>query len=183
MDRGYLLIDIQGLIDFKVVRHNIHHNDMDTIHVDEESTRFEACTKLIYLQAIVKETLRLYPAGPLLVPHEASEDCNIQGYYVPKGTRVFANVWKLHRDPSLWSEREKFSPERFINENGELDEGHHFEYLPFGSGRRACPGFTFATQVSLTTLARLLQGFDLDVPMDAPVDLKKGLGVMSPCPR
>ncbi|TKY68664.1 cytochrome P450 CYP82D47 [Spatholobus suberectus] len=135
---------------------------------------------LVYLQAIVKETLRLYPPGPVLVPHEAREDCHIQGYYVPKGTRVFANVWKLHRDPSLWSEPEKFSPERFINENGELDEGHHFEYLPFGSGRRACPGNTFAVQASLMTLARLLQGFDLDVPMDEPVDLKEGLGITLP---
>ncbi|RDY02644.1 Cytochrome P450 82C4, partial [Mucuna pruriens] len=150
-------------------------------HVGRDK-RVEACNlkNLVYLQAIVKETLRLYPPGPLLVPHEAREDCNIQGYYVPKGTRVFANVWKLHRDPSLWSEPEKFSPERFINENGELDEGHHFEYLPFGSGRRACPGSTFATQVSLMTLARLLQGFDLDESMDQPVDLKEGLGITLP---
>lgn len=135
---------------------------------------------LVYLQAILKETLRLYPPGPLLVPHEATEDCKIHGYYVPKGTRVFANVWKLHRDQSIWSEPEKFSPERFINDNGELDEGHHFEYLPFGSGRRACPGSTFATQVSLMTLARLLQGFDLEVPIDEPVDMREGLGITLP---
>ncbi|XP_020223845.1 xanthotoxin 5-hydroxylase CYP82C4 [Cajanus cajan] len=135
---------------------------------------------LVYLQAIVKETLRLYPPGPLLVPHEAMEDCHIQGYSVPKGTRVFANVWKLHRDPRLWSEAEKFSPERFMNENGEVDEGHNFEYLPFGSGRRACPGSTFATQVSLVTLARLLQAFDLAEPVDEPVDLKEGLGITLP---
>ncbi|XP_061341094.1 cytochrome P450 CYP82J17-like [Gastrolobium bilobum] len=135
---------------------------------------------LVYLQAIVKETLRLYPPGPLLVPHEAREDCYIQGYYTPKGTRVFANVWKLHRDPSIWSEAEKFLPERFINRNGELDESHNFEYLPFGSGRRACPGSTFATQVSLMTLARLLQGFDLHTPMDEPVDMREGLGITLP---
>jgi len=137
---------------------------------------------LIYLQAIVKETLRLYPPGPLLVPHEATQDCYIQGYHVPKGTRVFANVWKLHRDPSVWSEAEKFSPERFVNENGEVvDEGHqHFEYLPFGSGRRACPGSTFATQVTLITIARLLQAFRLEVPVDEPVDLEEGLGITLP---
>ncbi|KAG4938688.1 hypothetical protein AAZX31_16G082500 [Glycine max] len=150
--------------------------------VGRERRRVEArdIKDLIYLQAIVKETLRLYPPGPVLVPHEAREDCNIQGYHVPKGTRVFANVWKLHRDPSLWSEPEKFSPERFISENGELDEVHHFEYLPFGSGRRACPGSTFATQVCLLTLSRLLQGFDLHVPMDEPVDLEEGLGITLP---
>jgi cytochrome P450 len=136
---------------------------------------------LVYLQAIVKETLRLYPPGPLLVPHEALEDCYIQGYNVPKGTRVFANVWKLHRDPSIWSKPEKFSPERFINENGEIDhESHQFEYLPFGLGRRACPGSIFATQVIFITLARLLHGFDLDLTMDEVVDMKEGLGITLP---
>jgi len=151
--------------------------------IEEEVGRerkVEACDvkKLVYLQAIVKETLRLYPPGPLLVPHEAREDCYIQGHHVPKGTRVFANVWKLHRDPSVWSEAEKFSPERFLN--GEVDEGQHFEYLPFGSGRRACPGSTLATQVTLITLARLLQAFHLEVPVDEPVDLEEGLGITLP---
>lgn len=146
----------------------------------DKSVEARDIKNLTYLQAIFKETLRLYPPGPLLVPHEAGEDCYIRGYFVPKGKRVFANVWKLHRDPSLWSEPETFSPERFINDNGELYEGHNFEYLPFGSGRRACPGSTFAIQVSLMTLARLLQGFDLEVPIDEPVDLKEGLGITLP---
>ncbi|XP_057736725.1 cytochrome P450 CYP82J17-like [Arachis stenosperma] len=136
---------------------------------------------LVYLQAILKETLRLYPAGPLLVPHEAREDCYIHGYYVPKGTRVFANVWKLHRDPSIWAEPEKFSPERFINGNGEVNEDQNFEYLPFGSGRRACPGSTFAIQVILITLARLLQKFDLEVPIKGEaIDMREGLGITLP---
>ncbi|KAK7389357.1 hypothetical protein VNO78_24298 [Psophocarpus tetragonolobus] len=137
--------------------------------------------KLTYLQAIVKETLRLYPPGPLLVPHEATKHCHIQGYDVPKGTRVFANVWKLHRDPTLWLDPEEFSPERFFNEKSEVDnESHNFMYLPFGLGRRACPGSTFATQVILLTLARLLQGFDLKVPMDEAIDLEEGLGITLP---
>jgi cytochrome P450 len=136
---------------------------------------------LVYVQAIFKETLRLYPSAPLLVPHEGTKDCYIQGYYVPKGTRVFANVWKLHRDPSIWSEPEKFSPERFINKNGEIDhESHHFEYLPFGLGRRACPGDMFARQVCLITLTRLLHGFDFEVPMDEVVDMREGLGINLP---
>ncbi|XLT35016.1 cytochrome P450 CYP82J17 [Arachis hypogaea] len=132
---------------------------------------------LTYLQAIFKETLRLYPPTPLLLPHGASSDCSINGYYVPKGADVFLNVWKLHRDPSIWSEPEKFSPERFINGDGEVDEGHHFEYLPFGLGRRACPGFTLATQVILITVARLLQGFDFHLFMDEPVDMREGFGL------
>ncbi|XP_054790409.1 cytochrome P450 CYP82J17-like [Prosopis cineraria] len=136
---------------------------------------------LIYLQAIVKETLRLYPPGPLLVPHEATQDCYICGYYVPKGTRVLANVWKLHRDPTIWSQPEKFMPERFITENGDIDnEGHHFQYLPFGIGRRACPGSNLAVQVSVLSLARLLQGFELVKVGDEPVDMKEGTSITLP---
>ena len=136
--------------------------------------------KLIYLQAIIKETLRLYPAGPLLVPHEATEDCYISGYFVPKGTRVLANVWKLHRDPTIWSEPEKFVPERFIRNSGEIDEDQNFKYLPFGSGRRACPGSAFATQVSALTVARLIQGFEMEVPMNEEVDMREGTGITLP---
>nr|A0A517FND1.1 RecName: Full=Cytochrome P450 CYP82J17; Short=PpCYP82J17 [Trigonella foenum-graecum]QDS03635.1 cytochrome P450 CYP82J17 [Trigonella foenum-graecum] len=134
---------------------------------------------LVYLQAIVKETLRLHPTLPLSIPHEATEDCNIQGYYVPKGTRLFTNVWKLHRDPSIWLEPEKFSPERFINENGEIDhESHQFEYLPFGLGRRACPGSMFATQVIHIAVARLIHLFDFEVPINEVVDMKQGTGLI-----
>ncbi|XP_028776907.1 cytochrome P450 CYP82D47 [Neltuma alba] len=139
---------------------------------------------LTYLEAIFKETLRLYPAGPLLIPHEATQDCYISGYYVPKGTRVLANVWKLHRDPTIWSQSEKFMPERFItenNNNGEIDHGEgyaHFQYLPFGSGRRACPGSNLAAQVSVLTLARLLQGFELEVY--EKVDMKEGTSITLP---
>lgn len=138
---------------------------------------------LIYLQAIVKETLRLYPPGPVLVPHEATQDCYICGYIVPKGTRVFANVWKLHRDPAIWSQPERFMPERFVTENGDVDDegGHHFEYLPFGSGRRACPGSTFAMQVTLLTLARLLQGFELEMTDEVEmIDMREGVGITLP---
>nr|GMD66990.1 cytochrome P450 CYP82D47-like [Ipomoea batatas]GMD66991.1 cytochrome P450 CYP82D47-like [Ipomoea batatas] len=76
---------------------------------------------LVYLQAAVKESMRLYPPAPFLVPHKASEDCNVDGYYVPKGTQLFVNVWKLHRDPRIWPEPEKFSPERFLNTPENVD--------------------------------------------------------------
>ncbi|MED6155597.1 hypothetical protein PIB30_006463 [Stylosanthes scabra] len=80
------------------------------VHVGRErKVESHDIKNLVYLQAILKETLRLYPGAPLLLPHEAREDCYIHGYYVPKGTFVFGNVWKLHRDPSIWSEPEKFS--------------------------------------------------------------------------
>ncbi|KAF7825843.1 cytochrome P450 82C4-like [Senna tora] len=131
---------------------------------------------LIYLEAIAKESLRLYPPGPLLVPHEATQDCTISGYLVPKGTRLFANVWKLQRDPSIWSHPESFDPERFINSSSSFNN-NNFEYLPFGFGRRACPGSALAMQVCLLTMARLLQGFEIhEANGDGGVDMKEGLG-------
>ncbi|KAL7263971.1 hypothetical protein ACSBR1_002009 [Camellia fascicularis] len=136
---------------------------------------------LVYLQAIVKETLRLYPPGPIAVPHQATEDCQIGGYDIPKGTRLFPNVWKLHRDPRVWTDPDEFVPERFLTTHAEVDvSGQHFEFTPFGSGRRACPGIGFALQVTHLTTARLLQGFDFATPLNEPVDMTEGLGITLP---
>jgi cytochrome P450 len=136
---------------------------------------------LVYLQAVIKETLRLYPPGPLSVPHEAMGDCQVCGYDVLKGTRVFVNVWKLHRDPRVWSDPEAFLPERFLTSHANVDaSGQHFEFTPFGSGRRACPGFLLALQISHLTLARLLQGFEWRTPMNVAVDMAEGLGITLP---
>ncbi|CAK7328262.1 unnamed protein product [Dovyalis caffra] len=136
---------------------------------------------LVYIQAIIKETLRLYPPGPLSVPHEATEDCCIAGYHVPKGTRLFVNLWKLHRDPNTWSNPDEYLPERFLTEQANVDVlGQHFELIPFGSGRRSCPGITFALQAMHLTLARLLQGFDMKTPTDGPVDMTEGLAITLP---
>ncbi|XP_062024785.1 cytochrome P450 CYP82J17-like [Rosa rugosa] len=136
---------------------------------------------LVYLQAIVKETLRLYPPAPLSVPHEAMEDCKVGGFHIPKGTRLFVNLWKLHRNPSVWPDPEVFSPERFLTSQAGVDaSGQHFEFIPFGSGRRVCPGITFAFQVIHLTLARLIQGFELATPLDKAVDMTEGLGITLP---
>ncbi|OWM62769.1 hypothetical protein CDL15_Pgr020063 [Punica granatum] len=135
---------------------------------------------LPYLQAIVKETLRLYPTGPLSFPHEGDEDCTVSGYLIPEGTRIFVNVWKLHRDPRVWTDPETFLPERFLSAGhaASIDAyGQHFEFIPFGSGRRVCPGAAFALQVTHLALARLLQGFDMTTPGNVPVDMTEGQAV------
>ncbi|KAJ9564912.1 hypothetical protein OSB04_000878 [Centaurea solstitialis] len=152
------------------------------IHVGREKWVEESDIKnLPYLQAIVKETLRMYPPGPLAGPREAIEDCNIGGYHISKGTRLIVNVWKLHRDPQVWSDPHEFRPERFIEEHSEVNyQGQNFEYIPFSTGRRMCPASTFALQVVHLTLARLLQGFDLSTPMGMPVDMSEGLGIALP---
>ncbi|KAK9992920.1 hypothetical protein SO802_022623 [Lithocarpus litseifolius] len=136
---------------------------------------------LVYLQAIIKESLRLYPPVPLSVPHEATEDCHVCDYYIPKGTRLFINVWKLHRHSRVWENPEEFLPERFLTSHANVDaSGQHFEFIPFGSGRRSCPGSKFAFQVSHFTLARLLQGFEFQTPLNMPVDMTEGLSINLP---
>ncbi|XP_068655764.1 cytochrome P450 CYP82D47-like [Aristolochia californica] len=136
---------------------------------------------LPYLEAIVKETLRMYPPAPLSLPHEAIEDCSIGGYHVPAGTRIFTNIWKIQRDPRYWPEPDEFRPERFLTTRAHVDtKGKHFELIPFSSGRRMCPGGPFALEVIYLTLARLLHGFNLDIPSGEPVDLTEGLGVTLP---
>ncbi|KAL4384749.1 hypothetical protein GQ457_15G015670 [Hibiscus cannabinus] len=137
--------------------------------------------KLVYLQAVIKETLRLYPPGPISVPHEATEDCTVGGYHVGKGTRVIVNLWKLHRDPRVWSNPDVFEPERFLTRHADVDVmGQHFELIPFGSGRRSCPGMTLALQLTHLTIARILQGFELSMPFSEAVDMREGLGITMP---
>ncbi|KAH6812458.1 hypothetical protein C2S51_026220 [Perilla frutescens var. frutescens] len=96
---------------------------------------------LPYLQAVVKETLRLHPTGPMIV-RESSEDCTIAGYDIAAKTRLFVNVWALGRDPNHWEDALEFRPQRFLyKDNGQLDvRGQHYHFLPFGTGRRGCPG-------------------------------------------
>ncbi|PON70142.1 Cytochrome P450, E-class, group I [Parasponia andersonii] len=127
---------------------------------------------LVYLQAVLKETLRLYPAGPLSLPHESSEDCIVNGYHIPAGTRLIVNLWKIHRDPHVWPDPCEFKPERFLGTHKNVDvRGQNFELIPFGSGRRMCPGLSFAMHVMQLTLATLLHSFDITTPFDEPVDM------------
>uniref|UniRef100_A0A2N9FC00 Cytochrome P450 n=1 Tax=Fagus sylvatica TaxID=28930 RepID=A0A2N9FC00_FAGSY len=137
-------------------------------------------SKLVYLQAIVKETLRLYPPAPLLVPRELTENCIIGGYHVPKGTRLITNAWKIQRDPRIWSDPLKFMPERFLTTQKNIDfRGRHFEFIPFGSGRRACPGTSFGLQVVHLALASFLHMFEISNSSNAQVDMTESSGLTS----
>ncbi|AES74579.1 cytochrome P450 82A4 [Medicago truncatula] len=133
--------------------------------------------KLIYLQAIVKETLRLYPPGPLSGPREFSKNCNLGGYQVIKGTRLITNLWKIQTDPSVWPDPLEFKPERFFTTHKAVDvRGNHFELLPFGSGRRKCPGISFGLQMLHFTLASFLHSFDILNPTPDAVDMSEAFG-------
>ncbi|XP_024972548.1 cytochrome P450 CYP82D47-like [Cynara cardunculus var. scolymus] len=149
-------------------------------HVEKDRQVNELDIKnLVYLQAIVKETLRLYPAGFLGGPRAFSKDCTVSGYHVPKGTWLLINMWKLHRDPKIWSDPLEFRPERFLTPNHkDVDvKGGDFELIPFGAGRRSCPGMGFGLQALHLVLATLLHNFDISTPNGAPVDMTETAGM------
>ncbi|MED6108296.1 hypothetical protein PIB30_022426 [Stylosanthes scabra] len=115
--------------------------------------------QMTYLQFVIKESLRLHPPLPLLVPRETLSGVKVKGYDIPPKTRVFFNVWGIQRDPELWENPEEFLPERF--ENNSVDfKGHDFQLLPFGTGRRGCPGISFGLTSAEYILANLLYWFD-----------------------
>ncbi|KAK9269825.1 hypothetical protein L1049_025398 [Liquidambar formosana] len=148
-------------------------------HIGKERQVEESDMKnLVYIQAIFKETLRLYPAAPLSAPHESMEDCTVGGYDVPKGTRLVVNLWKIHREPRVWVDPCEFRPERFLTTHKDIDlRGQHFELIPFGSGRRMCPGISLSLQVMHLTLASLLHGFDIATIANEPVDMSERFGL------
>ncbi|KAA0065634.1 cytochrome P450 71A1-like [Cucumis melo var. makuwa] len=120
---------------------------------------------LPYINAIAKETMRLHPVAPMLVPRMAREDCQIAGYDIAKGTRVLVNVWTIGRDPTVWRNPHAFDPDRFMESSIDV-KGQDFELLPFGSGRRMCPGYSLGLKVIQSSLANLLHGFNWKLPGD-----------------
>lgn len=124
---------------------------------------------LPFIDSIVKETMRLHPVAPMLVPRFSREDCKVDGYDIPKGTQVLVNVWTIGRDPQLWDKPDEFCPERFIGKDIDV-KGQSFELLPFGSGRRMCPGYSLGLKVIQSSLANLLQGFNWKLPGDMKSD-------------
>ncbi|EER98011.1 flavonoid 3'-monooxygenase [Sorghum bicolor] len=123
---------------------------------------------LPYVDAVVKETMRLHPVGPLLVPHHAREDTVVAGYDVPSGARVLVNVWAIGRDPASWPDAPgAFRPERFLSGgsgHGVDVRGAHFELLPFGAGRRMCPACGLAMKLVAAGVANLVHGFAWRLP-------------------
>ncbi|KAF8032914.1 hypothetical protein BT93_D1718 [Corymbia citriodora subsp. variegata] len=115
-------------------------------------------TCLPYLQAIIKETLRLHPTLPL-IPRKSGEELEISGVTVPEGAQVFVNVWAIGRDGTLWEDPNAFMPERFLG--SEIDvKGQSFELIPFGGGRRICPGLLLALRMLHMMLGSLLNCFN-----------------------
>ncbi|KAF3451859.1 hypothetical protein FNV43_RR07955 [Rhamnella rubrinervis] len=119
--------------------------------------------KLRYLKLVIKETMRLHPPLPLLVPRECREACKVDGYEIPLKTKVIVNAWAIGRDPEYWDDAESFVPERFDGSSIEY-KGTDFEYIPFGAGRRMCPGIAFGVANVELPLANLLYHFNWELP-------------------
>ncbi|XP_042040105.1 cytochrome P450 71AU50-like [Salvia splendens] len=137
--------------------------------------------KLKYLDCVVKEVMRLHPVVTLLLPRESMEDCELHGFYIPKKSRVIVNAWAIGRDPDVWADPDSFTPERFIDSDIDL-RGRHFELIPFGSGRRGCPGLQLGLTVVKLVVAQLVHCFDWELPngmKPSEIDMSKHFGLVT----
>ncbi|KAL5703230.1 hypothetical protein ACHQM5_028347 [Ranunculus cassubicifolius] len=134
--------------------------------------------QLPYLEATVREVLRLHPAGPLLVPHLARASNVVGGYLIPKGAKIFVNAWAIHRDPKYWNDASEFQPERFLNSNMDGNcSGNDFRFIPFGAGRRSCIGKSLAVKMFSHLLATLLHSFNWELPQGVELDLSEKFSI------
>ncbi|KAF3448402.1 hypothetical protein FNV43_RR09115 [Rhamnella rubrinervis] len=163
MNQPKVMNRIQQELDAVIGKHNL----VEESHIHQ----------LPYLQAVVKETLRLHATAPLLVPRIPSETSIVGGYTIPKGSRIYINVWAIHRDPSNWEEPLKFDPERFLNSKWDYS-GSNFSYLPFGFGRRICVGIGMAERMIINSLATFFHCFDWEVPPGEKSDLSEKFGIV-----
>jgi cytochrome P450 len=149
----------------------------------QELVEEENLAGMTTLKAVVKETLRLHPPAPLLVPHLAMADCDVEGYRIPAGTRVIVNSWAIGRDPGVWEKPEEFVPERFVDSGAAAAvdlRGKDFQFVPFGAGRRICPGINFGLATIEIMLANLAYCFDWELPAGMEredIDMREVFGV------
>nr|KYP46475.1 Cytochrome P450 83B1 [Cajanus cajan] len=142
----------------KKVQEEIRNWEDKKDFIDEDETQ-----NFPYFKAVIKETLRLHPPLALLVPKETNKRCIIEGYEIAAKTLVYVNAWAIHRDPDTWKEPEEFLPERFLDSTIDF-RGQDFELIPFGAGRRSCPGILMAIASLDLILANLLYFFDWELP-------------------
>ncbi|XP_043688633.1 cytochrome P450 736A117-like [Telopea speciosissima] len=167
----------QSLLEWTMARLLKHPKVMEEVQKEVRGVAFTIGSKNIkeddieqmhYLKAVIKETLRMHPPAPLMVPHESTKEAKIKGYDIPAKTTVIINAWAIGRDPASWDDPEEFKPKRFFNDASSIDfKGHDFQLIPFGAGRRGCPGTHFAIAVVEVALANLLHKFDWALPNGA----------------
>jgi len=163
-DTTYTVLEwaMTELLRHKTVMHKLQ-DEVRTVVGNKTHVTEEDLVNMNYLNAVIKETLRLHAPVPLLVPRKSMEDIKLNGYDIEAGTQVIVNAWAIARDPSSWEQPLEFKPERFINSSINY-KGLDFEFIPFGEGRRGCPGVFFAIAVNELVLANLVYQFDWKLP-------------------
>lgn len=154
------------------------------VSADQTTIAEPDLNKMEYLRAVFKEVLRLHPPAPLLVPHESTTPAVVQGYEIPAKTALFVNVWAIGRDPAVWDAPDEFRPERFVGGSPSVDfRGTDYQLIPFGAGRRICPGINFALPVLELALVSLLHHFEWELPAGvgkADLDVGEAPGMTTP---
>ncbi|KAL5820380.1 hypothetical protein ACOSQ3_022262 [Xanthoceras sorbifolium] len=156
-------------------------NELENVVGRDKMVEESNLDNLEYLDMVIKESLRFHPVVPLLVPHESREDCIVNGFYIPKKSRIFINAWAIGRDPAVWNDPDNFYPERFVGSNIDL-RGHDFQLIPFGSGRRICPGMQLGLTVIRLVVAQLIHCFDWELPdrmVATELDMTEHFGIVT----
>ncbi|CAM8909561.1 unnamed protein product [Rhodiola kirilowii] len=150
----------------------------EVVGLDDHVTEFHL-PKLCYLGAVIKEAHHLHPAFPFLFPRCPSQETQVGNYTVPEGVRIFINAWAIHRDPTIWENPLEFKPERFLKSETKWDfSGQDLRYIPFGCGRRICPGLPLAERSLMYTLATFLHCFNWEVPYGVKIELGESFGLL-----
>ncbi|KAL5820375.1 hypothetical protein ACOSQ3_022257 [Xanthoceras sorbifolium] len=156
-------------------------NELENVVGKDKMVEESDLDNLEYLDMVIKESLRFHPVAPLLVPHESREDCIINGFHIPKKSRIFINAWAIGRDPEAWNDPDNFYRERFAGSNIDL-YGRDFQLLPFGSGRRSYAGMQLGLTVVRLVLAQLIHCFDWELPdgmVTAELDMIEHFGLVT----
>ncbi|KAJ4914122.1 hypothetical protein Rs2_08743 [Raphanus sativus] len=164
---------------FETTRQNIDaHMEPSSSSSNRRLLKEDDQVNMDYLNNVVSETLRLCPVAPLMVPHFSSSDCVIGGFDIPRDTIVLVNLWAIHRDPSVWDDPTSFKPERFERRD-QLGQ-YSSKMMPFGLGRRVCPGLGLANRVVGLVLGSMVQCFEWESGSGGPVDMTEGPGLSMP---
>ncbi|CAI9771757.1 unnamed protein product [Fraxinus pennsylvanica] len=150
-----------------------------SVELSSKDVKEQDLSQLPYLEAVIKETMRLHPTAPLLLPHRAETDVQICGYTIPKHTQILVNTWSISRDTTYRDEPTKFKPERFLNSDIDF-RGKDFSFIPFSAGRRICPGLNLGVRMVSLILANLVHKFEWKLangvePKD--MDMKDKFGI------
>jgi cytochrome P450 len=154
--------------------------ELDSIVGPNRLVQDDDLPNLPYLNAVLKETFRLHPVIPFLIPHESSQDCEIEGFHIPAKTRLFVNVWGIQRDPAVWEKPLEFNPNRFLNSTKDI-RGQDFDLLPFGTGRRMCPGLNLGFLMVIYPVALLVHAIDWSLPegqKPEDIDISEAFGIV-----